>query len=422
MMPDGEVLITLTYPDRGSVEHTRVEMLFSLCDDDRKRHAPLLASHLGASYTVRRRAKMNLPRETDAIHARISDLYNTYPDIVDESLPAKNDSARGFLAGLRDYGEHLFHRLFVKSSVIQLPKEKHDAATLFALMKLRTEIKIVAVQTLPGSQHVFPFGVIYDPELHKTDILERFWAFRYQIEEQTEWSCNDGAFPTAPHIMATIDTGLDITDVHMRAEHPLHPLTPNVHRATTAADAVDRLSTCNDDCYYHYGHALVTATGVAPDNRLLWNGQEMSVADLEAADAPRYNRYPFLAFFNGCDTNANPAFDGDSILGRFSHADETGKLHCIATAHKIPPKLAAEFGHAFWRKFLCEQKTVGEALLQARREMVTSNQARSPLGLLYTLYGRSLLGLTRTNIPGWHIGASGDRSGTARHDESAKRT
>jgi hypothetical protein len=230
----------------------------------------------------------------------------------------------------------------------------------------------------------------------------RFWGFRHEVEvpvaqtssfdreapepEPTEIAASPkpvvavGWCPEVPGAKQHVET-LDTTLM------PLASLNPKNNRD----DVVQLLLDGNPiDVVYLFCHAHKPQPSM---EQLVFGANAKGVAHVFAADLDPdgaiWCSRP-LAFLNGCGT---AAFDPES-LSPFVETliRDRGASVVIGTEVRVWSTFAAEVGLEFLSRFLTGDLSAGDCLLTVRRALLSR---LNPLGLAYTLYGRTELVLMR---------------------------
>lgn len=236
----------------------------------------------------------------------------------------------------------------------------------------------------------------------------RFWGFRHQIEvplhqvdglagtartlpESIRWRENTVQLAAGMHL------GLPWAAQHRSALEALvrelaarpgavHVVDPQF--AASKAQVIELLKQAPLDIVYLYCHAgdklgdryaphLAFATG--PRDK----GDVVKAADLADVD---WSHTP-LVFLNGCGTAAFSPRTVSPFMTKF--LEDFGAAAVLGTEAQVFEALAGDLALHFLRGFLSGQ-TAGEALLTARRALLSQ---LNPLGLIYVLFGASVLAL-----------------------------
>jgi CHAT domain-containing protein len=194
-----------------------------------------------------------------------------------------------------------------------------------------------------------------------------------------------GAAPDAPTIIPVADKpGLAVnvyTDFLLLADHKkrLQQMNVSWELAESRQAALDLMKQTEAQAVYFYCHGgLVNGL---PFLKLGHEGDDRLVANNLLNSRIRWRKVRPLIFINGCHTTAlspEAALDLVSAFVGISHA-----AGVVGTEITIFEETAVTFAEAFFKQFLQEKQTVGEAVRTARLEML---QARNPLGLVYVPY------------------------------------
>lgn len=208
-----------------------------------------------------------------------------------------------------------------------------------------------------------------------------FWGFRHRIGLPV----TTDAAPDAPTAIPVGDKpGLAVnvyTDFLLLADHKkrLQQLNIDWELAESRQAALDLMKRTEAQAVYFYCHGgLVNdlpflKVGHAGDDRL--------VANNLLNGRIRWRQVRPLIFINGCHTTAltpEASLDLVSAFVGISHA-----AGVIGTEITIFEETAVTFAETFFKLFLEENLTVGEAVRAARLAML---QKRNPLGLVYVPY------------------------------------
>ncbi len=216
-----------------------------------------------------------------------------------------------------------------------------------------------------------------------------FWGFRHSIGLPV----TTDAAPDAPtEIPVTDKPGMATsvyTDFALLAEHEKHlqALPINWELAESRNDALNLLKRTEAQAVYFYCHGgLVNGL---PFLRVGPEGGDRLVANNILNKRIRWRKIRPLIFINGCHTTAlspEAALDFVSTFVGVAHA-----AGVIGTEITIFEPLAVTFAETFFKLFLEDKMRVGEAIRQARLELL---QAWNPLGLVYIPYVLPSLRLT----------------------------
>jgi hypothetical protein len=92
----------------------------------------------------------------------------------------------------------------------------------------------------------------------------------------------------------------------------------------------------------------------------------------------KYPRGP-IVFLNSCSSGASSPLAFSSFLSQFRQKQALG---LIATSFPVPITFGSAFGQELMRRYLKQQKSIGQALLSLRREQLANG---NPVGLFYSL-------------------------------------
>jgi hypothetical protein len=158
----------------------------------------------------------------------------------------------------------------------------------------------------------------------------------------------------------------------------------------TAPELGTALQKFDGDCLYFYGHAYHEEGDkpVACKSWLQLRSVNLTVSMLKQdfKPAPNYSKRPVVTFLNGCRTSPMHQWHENTVAG-FLCINGDNRVCCVSSVAEIPEQFAAEFARYFWEHFSINYRRIGEALLNARLDLL--NIYNNPLGLSYSLFGRS---------------------------------
>lgn len=379
----GRLLVTLFVPlDRDApAEHVAIDLFRPVRDT------------LDIQYTV----EMNLNAERNELVTRFADIYHNRRQPIGELLtgsalePVPEDALRRAFMPIAAQGASTFRRLLQpdeEDTTIDGYGRKDASYIWAALRSALARAQPVAVRS---PVRLFPWTFLYTGEaLEETDLstldMTRFWGFQRPIQEEVEGMARRVRLPRPPQIVAAVSRDVDPDGEH--AAGPLGRLAAErpdvVQWVYSSKELRDSLADFPGDCLYFYGHAMQRDPPTPTTSCLKLEGFEVTVDQIERAPGPRFRKDLVLAFLNGCETAPVNVWSRASLAGLLC-LREKGRVCCVTTFAEVPIAFARRFGQLFWERFL-GGATVGNALLQARRELLQS--FNNPLGLLYSLFGR----------------------------------
>ncbi len=252
---------------------------------------------------------------------------------------------------------------------------------------------------------LFPWVFLYDREYDHGDRsqldLKRFWGFRHQIQQELPGTAKLRKLSPRPCLVAAIDPVEDSPGRHSDKGHPFALLGERLKPISCWAEFEELLKKFDADGIYFYGHASHDDPPLAATSWLEFQRVRLLVSQLlEPSRSPHFEKDLVVAFFNGCRAGQLSVWSRDSIAGFFCHhAGTRNKVCSVAPVAEVPGAFAAEFASQFWKHFLFSKIPVkiGAALLWARWRLLRDKA--SPLGLLYTLFGRVETHVPREALP-----------------------
>lgn len=236
-----------------------------------------------------------------------------------------------------------------------------------------------------------------------------FWGYRYIIEQLPNWVPPKQPPPLAdlPLVVRNrqplrfvpvvydwpnLDNHLD----ELRAlakEKDLHVEQKIETKARLKAELVDRLEPA--DILYFYVHGGFDQQGPMVELGPLHAKSRFRASDLAAwKDRIDLSLRQPLVVFNACETAAFLPEHHESLPKGFADRGASG---VIGTQVKVYESFAAHFIRLFFQKFLA-QKTVGQALFEARWELLFDRADPDPRGLVYSLFSAADVELARPVI------------------------
>ena len=168
--------------------------------------------------------------------------------------------------------------------------------------------------------------------------------------------------------------GLDRVDDHARR---LRAIVTEFTPARTRHDLVDALRARSPHVVYLYCHGGLDRT---QPFLLVGSGDDGPITRAYLYGRVSWSDPRPLVFVNGCHTTAvRPDQAFDLVSAFVQQANAAG---VIGTEITVGEALATSFGEAFLRRFASGSESVGEAMRNARLELLL--ERRNPLGLVYT--------------------------------------
>ena len=161
-----------------------------------------------------------------------------------------------------------------------------------------------------------------------------------------------------------------------------------IDNKATGGELLLRLASGDYDVIHFAGHTYESKERL--DNALVLYDELLSGANLANTIQGRP-----LVFLNGCRTAAAESVEiggGYSYTGRImiglAHAFALGgALACVGNLWRVSDVLSTEFAIIFYRHVLSGQQSVGEAMRQARIELIKRGHSQSLAWASYVLYG-----------------------------------
>jgi hypothetical protein len=365
-----------------------VEIRLSLPLDDAsidERAAHLLAQD--GRLDVRYLVEMDLRAERAALARQLAAMYRT--DVgrrLAASAQLTQAELRRILAPLAEQGWSILHRLLFSA----VPRGYPDHVEVVQ-RAVRSALSRPQIIDVVSDEPLFPWALLFDGrDFDSTDLStldpERFWGFQHEIQERSEGTSPLCRLPARPKIVTSVCSQVDATGWHSAATHPLVRYANTVPSATVT-ELRQMLGDFEGDCLYFFGHAGHDSDRPIPATSWIkLRGVQLTVATLQARQAPSFRNELVVVFLNGCRTSPLGAWNAGSLLGHLCKHGR-GRVCCVATVAEVPEELAAQLARYFWEAFVFERRPIGQALLEARRAMLRQ-PPHSPLGLVYTLLGR----------------------------------
>lgn len=325
-----------------------------------------------------------------AVAALLSQQHR-FPVMDRDSDPAILGDA---LQPLARFGYQVYSRLFHLSNTPNYSSEDipRGAFDLYGRL-LRKWLATVPSLDIIGPRHLIPWPMLYPDKDHEKAVqVELFWGFSKSIQLIS----NGLAKSREIHPNWRLATGVDgfgdgLYEGAQQHQEPDHPFSRHRDRLVEIASARELFcQLAHSHMLYHYGHALTSARGFAFGGIRLGNTQ-FDASDLEELLTDEAMRPlaepPLLVFLNGC-SSVMTSGAGESIPEVLvKHAK--ARVCFVATVGAVPAWAAAMFAKRFFLAFLgadgIAPRTLGESLMQARRDMLALHH--SPIGLMYVAYG-----------------------------------
>lgn len=389
------VLITITKPGDKTL---KIDLKIYVDDEVRELWPAVkdLDSDLCLSYDL---PDISLESESRSLTEELSRQFSydtqdpTNSPWYRDAIPA--EQCESFLTAIAIKGYDLYRRLFldIPGRIRGIAVDQQPLIRAFFPAFLQRS----QIVTIDSPVPLFPWAFLCDtsPRSDKFDAKNALWGFKHQIQEVIEGVTQKIRMPSPATITAAVCPSVERdragVGFHETIDHPFKALNLPVRWIQRIEELRNTLRGLEDNCFYFYGHHKLGNPDLPLENALLFDGQELSVAELQELRAPLVQSDPVLVYLNGCFTTPLTELTRHSVVGCFVASERSGnKVCCVATTHKVPLVFGASFAKLFWSQFLIG-KTVGDSLLYARQEML--NQKNNPLGLLYVLFGRSGLRL-----------------------------
>jgi hypothetical protein len=337
---------------------------------------------------VRYLVELDLRAERAALADQLAAMYRTDEGRrLATSATLTQAELRRILAPLAHQGWSILDRLVFSATPCGYPD--HVDVVRRAVQSALRRPQIIDVAS---SEPLFPWALLFDGrDFNPTDFStldpERFWGFHHEIQERTEGTSPLWRLPEQPRIVKSVCSQVDTQGWHAIATHPLARY-GNTFPSPTTTELGQTLSNFDGDCLYFFGHAGHDSDPPVPATSWIkLRGVQLTVAALQSYyRAPRFHSELVVVFLNGCRTSPLGAWNDGSLLGYLCKHGH-GRVCCLATVAEVPEDFAAQLARHFWEAFVFARLPIGEALLEARRTMLRQ-PPHSPLGLVYTLFGR----------------------------------
>jgi hypothetical protein len=360
---------------------------------------------LDVTYIVRMNFKGKRQTFEDELRAMYSNAANNVLGIDDVSgvrdlAKVEPRELRRILAPLAALGANIFETLFLSEDhrLLSHDEERHGSIVRGAIASVFSRPQIISIKSPPLPDklrtQLFPWAFLYDDcgfDISNEGELkpESFWGFKHQIQESIEYIAPVLALSPNPSIMTAVCSVADKTQYHKKPGHTFKKLGGKITEVTTVPELGVALKKFTDDCFYFYGHAFHPDP---PEQTRSWvklQNVPLTVDTLKRNYKPepknkRFAKETVLTFLNGCETAPLNIWDDQSFAGYLSHQGKW-QVCCVATVASVPGRVAATFGHHFWKLFLIKKLPLGDALYRTRK--VILRKWNNPLGLLYTVLG-----------------------------------
>jgi hypothetical protein len=301
------------------------------------------------------------------------------------------DEMRQALHPLTEHGREVFRILFEDIEIEGYPTTDVEVIKKAIKSALDRPQTIAVTSSIP----FFPWAFIFQDKDYKS--FDRstinplsFWGFKHELSEKLDCNSLYYKLSATPTVVAAICDEVDDEGWHDEPEHPFARLNGQLVSVRTAPELGTTLKKFDADCLYFYGHAYHEENDqpVACNSWLQLRGVRLTVNMLrhDFSPAPNYSKRPVVAFLNGCRTSPMHQWHENTIAG-FLCINGDNRVCCISSVAEIPEHLAAEFARQFWEQFSICYQPIGKALLDARLYIL--NEYNNPLGLSYSLFGRS---------------------------------
>jgi CHAT domain len=297
------------------------------------------------------------------------------------------------LKALARQGFMLYDRLFYKSG--------EDAKAMGNLLKMISNQRALHIEIIAES-FIFPWALLFDgdPRAAKID-PQGFWGFKHIIEYMPEFTT---ATPInfVPEIMSgpklpmsficntTIDTELTNagypTVIDPQAKHFAALTTVEMTKLTTRQEFYDLLRSAEVPPFLYLNcHAVsrIPGEGSAFESKILLSDGEITINDLDfelpvsevtMASGP-------LIFINACQSAELSPYLYEGLVPAMI---QRGARGVIGTEVDTPAIFAADFAKQFVERFSKGGITLGQLLLDLRKEYLAQNN--NVMALLYALY------------------------------------
>jgi hypothetical protein len=331
----------------------------------------------------------------DALKGIVYTLVNNQYVYQGENTTIPADIHAASLKTLAKLGTILYRKLFYG------PGSGADARTMGDLLRGLSQQNQLNIQIV-AERFIFPWSLLYDrdlaPDLSNVD-AEGLWGFKHVIEYAPEFSS-----PTPinfnPQISVSDKLGLGFvsnTTIDTQMGRPIIAGQRDFLK-TLAGVSMTEYPTTKELCdllnnpdtpaqvLYFYCHAVSNIPGekggVAGSKIVLSDGP-ITLDDLNfsaGTDRPPLKSAP-LVFMNCCQSAELSPYLYDGLV---PYLITKGARGVIGTEVDTPAIFAAEFAQEFLTRFTAGGQSLGELLLDMRREYLLNKN--NLMGLLYALY------------------------------------
>jgi len=343
---------------------------------------------LHVHYTV----AMDLDAERSQLSESFAKMYRNHPvkhRLLSKTLePLPDDELRSAFTPIAAQGRSIYRRLFNPTSYADY--DENDAPLIRAVVLSALKRDQIIVIKSPVS--LFPWAFLYaDEALNMDDQTTfdpaRFWGFRHILQTEIEGVSRRVLLDSPPRVIAAICEEVDTTQEHRSG--PLSDLESagrvSMEWVHSTAGLNSALKDFQGDCLYFYGHVEHRERPTPTTSCVKLGGQKLTVEQIDNAEGPKFAKDLVIAFLNGCES-APPTVWNEATVAGFLCLRGKHRVCCITTFAEVPGSFSAALAQRFWEGFLTG-RSLGEALLDARTALF--NEYRSPLGLLYMIFGRA---------------------------------
>ena len=301
------------------------------------------------------------------------------PEIHAESLKA-----------LAKVGFSLFDGLFFGNS-------GPDAQAMGRLLSELSQKHQLNIQ-IAGDRFFFPWALLYDRDSPENADAQGFWGFKHIIEYTPEFS-QPSPVSFDPNIVVsdTLDIGFvcnNAIDTQfsrpiLAGQREFFNSLPGV-RVKDYPNVADLTSLLLDTnappLIYMYCHAVSkfpNEDGGVDDSTLGLTDAKITLRELKLAAStrrPLLTRAP-LVYLNACQSAELSPYLYDGLV---PYLIARGVRGVLGTEVDTPALFAAEFAKEFLKRFVAGDRSLGELLLELRREYL--EQKNNVTGLVYALY------------------------------------
>lgn len=294
------------------------------------------------------------------------------------------------LQDLAEIGRYLYKKLFYSGR-----SEEVRALGNLLRREMRSRqfhVDVVAID----NAFIFPWAWLYLGEQHEVVDPEAFWGFKHLI------ACKPGVNDS---VTLQLDLELSAAPLQLgyvynagagarperqqmaRRQRQVFQQLPNV----ALSDYIDcraLLSLLDDPdapphILYFYCHNVTRNTSdpaALYQSELALTDGAVTINDLDRLSDDRLRQAP-LVFLNACGSARLKPHGSDGLV---TYMIKRGARGVLGTEVEIPVYFSAEFGQELLARLITERATLGEIILQLRREFLF--ERHNLLGLLYTAY------------------------------------